>query len=205
MQSNYQSSPPRDINRYEANQFGTTNITSNRIEAPQLQGNINFRAEDEVSRSVYANSGQNNSPLKFNANVNTVGGGNYGTQGNYSSQINTQTTNYSPNRQLNYDVNYNTTNQFSPVKTGQYEANYQVNQSSPQSGGLNINANYQGQGSTGGSTYGSSSYGNRSYTVSSSSSFGRYPLGMPVGGVQIQQPNLQFNSQFQQGSPGRRM
>lgn len=126
-------SPPRDFPRLDP--------------TPPPQNNFNFRVnhDDEVSRSVYDNSGPKVSPTKFNS-----------------------------------DINYN--NQFSPVKN-QYEVNYQLNQHSPQQQGLNVNANYQG--SVGGSTYGSSG---RSYTVSSSSSLGRYPMGMPLGG---QQPVLQ--------------
>lgn len=130
-------SPPREFPRLDP--------------TPPPQNNFNFKVnpDDEVSRSVYDNSGPKASPNKF-TNFNT-------------------------------DANYN--NQYSPVKN-QYEVNYQANQHSPQQQqGLNVNANYQG--SVGGSTYGSSG---RSYTVSSSSSLGRYPMGMPMGG---QQPVLQ--------------
>jgi hypothetical protein len=84
-----------------------------------------------------------------------------------------------------FGINVNSTidNQYSsPVKPGQYEVGYQ-SQSPPQNVGLNFNANYQG-GSFGGSTQGS--IGGRSYTVSSNSSLGRYPMGMPIG--QPQQP-----------------
>jgi hypothetical protein len=138
-------SPPREFPRLDP--------------TPPPQNNFNFRVnhDDEVSRSVYDNSGPKASPNKF---------------ANFSS-----------------DVNYN--NQYSPVKN-QYEVNYQANQHSPQQG-LNVNANYQG--SVGGSTFGSSG---RSYTVSSSSSLGRYPMGMPLGG---QQPLL--NRGNSQGSPSQ--
>lgn len=69
----------------------------------------------------------------------------------------------------------------SPVKN-QYEVNYQ--------GGLNQNANYTGSH---GSTFGGSG---RSYTVSSSSSLGRYPMGMPLG---QNQPTLQRGN-YSQGA-----
>ena len=79
------------------------------------------------------------------------------------------------------EVNYNVN---SPVKTQSYEVNYQVNQPPPQNinvntSGMNVNANYQGSH---GSTYHSSSGGSgRSFTISSNSSLGRYPMGMPIG------------------------
>ena len=110
---------------------------------PRVETNINYRVnhDDEVSRSVYDNSGP-----KAN-------------QGSFGS--------------VNYNVNS------SPVKTQSYDVNYNVNQPQNVNVGMNMNANYQG--SQGGSTYGSSG---RSFTVSSSSSLGRYPMGMPMGGQQ---------------------
>lgn len=123
------NSPPR---------FNATLNTS----PPRVETNVNYRVnrDDEVSRSIYDNSGPKAHQTSFG--------------------------------EVNYQVNSN------PVKTQSYEVNYQVNNPPPQQVGLNVNANYQGSH---GSTYASSSGGGRSFTVSSNSSLGRYPMGMPMG------------------------
>ena len=163
------SSPPIPPPKFESSpvKFESTQPTFNapvnsspplNISPPRVETNINYRVnpDDEVSRSVFDNSGPKVNQARFG------------------------------------EVNYNVS---SPVKTNQYEVNYQVNQvgqqSPPQNVGLNMNANYQGQSSYG-STNNSSG---RSFTVSSSSSYGRYPLGMPMG----QQPPVM------QGRSGRNL
>lgn len=140
------SPPPMESPPREPPKFNSTLNSS----PPRVEANLNYRVnhDDEVSRSVYDNSGPKASPTRLN------------------------NTNITSNNNYQFNAEYNT--QGSPVKTNQYEVNYQVNQSSPQG----MNANYQN--SNGGSTYHSST-GGRSYTISSNSSFGRYPMGMPVG------------------------
>ena len=126
-----ESSPPR----YNATLNQSPPIQSS---PPRVEANLNYRVnnDDEVSRSVFDNSGPKVNQAKFG------------------------------------EVNYNVS---SPVKTNQYEVNYQVNQQSPpQTAGMNVNANFHQGASTNNSS-------GRSFTVSSSSSFGRYPLGMPMG------------------------
>lgn len=152
--TNIESSPPR----FNTNFNSSPPVNSS---PPRVETNINYRVnhDDEVSRSVFDNSGPKVNQAKFG--------------------------------EVNYNVNS------SPVKTNQYEVNYQVNQVNqqipPQTVGMNVNANYQNQAQN---SYGSTNNSSgRSFTVSSSSSFGRYPMGMPMG----QQPPVM------QGRSGRNM
>ena len=131
--------------------------------------------DDEVSRSVFDSSGPKVSTNQF--------GGSYGTS--YNLQNNNE-----------YRGIQATNTYSSPVKTAQYETNYQINHSPTQTQTVGMNINLQGQGS---STQGSSMGGGRSYTISSSSSLGRYPMGVPVGNPQARlNHNRQMLQQIQQ-------
>ena len=135
----------------------------------QSSYNVNINRNEDVSRSVFDSSGPQTS---LNAGTTSFNVNTHGTSYNQ--------TNYSPSHEVNIQ---------SPIKTNQYDVNYQANQSSPpQTFGMNVNANYKGSiGSTQGS--------GRSYTVSSSSSLGRYPLGAPLGAPLGGQQQFTYQSQ----------
>ena len=167
----YESSPPREFPRLEA-------TTTHQYNQPSAQLNFNMRThDDEVSRSVFDSTGPKANTNQFGASFNQGYGTSYNVQNNNEYRGIQATNAYS-----------------SPIKTAQYETSYQINQSPTQTVGMNINL--QGQGS---STQGSSMGGGRSFSISSSSSLGRYPMGVPVGNPQAQlNHNRQMLQQIQQ-------